>query len=838
MKRKRTLHAALLMAALTAPGAHAGAVRHVDGDAAPGGDGLTWATAYQSLDSALVEAANGEVAEIWVAEGVYRPSIRSNPLQPRSERFVLRAATALYGGFAGDERSLDHRDPTRHVTVLSGDLNQDDGPSFANRGDNAFHVLVATGLAQVATLDGFLVRGGTAPFGSHEVDGNGGGLKAQNSAVLVRGCRFEDNQSNGFGGGMHAQGGDVVVQACSFVGNQAGEAGAAASAGTYNSQVPTAFTITDSVFEQNHAGSGGAVNTVFSVAATISGCAFVANSAANGGGAIRIGDDGVAISDCTFVLNVAVDGAAIFTSAAPPYGAGATWIDGCVFDTNIADSRGGAVFAMAETGFARSLVIERSVLRFNFALSQGGAIFTNQATTTVRSTAVTGNWAPTGGGVLVQGGVALAENATLYGNEAAAAGGGFRVAAGSLKVASSIVWANTDGGDDVLAAQCSDGPGASFAPSFSCIQGLPATTGEPWNIAADPLLVDAAGADGRFGTEDDDLRPSAASPCVNRGDPFSAIAPGALDALGAPRVQVCRVDMGAIESDYAAAAIIDCDANGVADECDLALGDAFDCDHTTTLDACDIASGRAGDCDGDGVPDSCQVDCDGDGTPDPCEIAAGEAIDCDGNGVDDLCELAPIEFDAAFGPVAPFGAGAPAVFTLLDPPTPIGPVVLVVSAVADLGATNESVAIKINATNIGTIFAGGVGGGSDCPLIADVATVSIAAQAFLAATGGGDATFTFTASTQVSPDQCVLNALKVTLSYPVSPPTDADGDGVVDACAAVGDFDGDGDVDGGDLGVLLALWGACPGGSMCVADLNDDGIVDGADLGALLANWN
>jgi len=54
-------------------------------------------------------------------------------------------------------------------------------------------------------------------------------------------------------------------------------------------------------------------------------------------------------------------------------------------------------------------------------------------------------------------------------------------------------------------------------------------------------------------------------------------------------------------------------------------------------------------------------------------------------------------------------------------------------------------------------------------------------------------------------------------------------------CAA--DLDGDGTVDGADLGVLLQAWGKCPPGTPCDADLNGDGVVDGADLGILLAAW-
>lgn len=49
----------------------------------------------------------------------------------------------------------------------------------------------------------------------------------------------------------------------------------------------------------------------------------------------------------------------------------------------------------------------------------------------------------------------------------------------------------------------------------------------------------------------------------------------------------------------------------------------------------------------------------------------------------------------------------------------------------------------------------------------------------------------------------------------------------------VGDLNGDGHVDGADLGLLLGAWGS-PGGP---ADLNHDGVVDGADLGVQLANW-
>lgn len=52
------------------------------------------------------------------------------------------------------------------------------------------------------------------------------------------------------------------------------------------------------------------------------------------------------------------------------------------------------------------------------------------------------------------------------------------------------------------------------------------------------------------------------------------------------------------------------------------------------------------------------------------------------------------------------------------------------------------------------------------------------------------------------------------------------------------DLDGDGDVDGGDLGLLLVAWGDCDACAACAADLTRDCIVDGADLGVLMTAWS
>lgn len=56
---------------------------------------------------------------------------------------------------------------------------------------------------------------------------------------------------------------------------------------------------------------------------------------------------------------------------------------------------------------------------------------------------------------------------------------------------------------------------------------------------------------------------------------------------------------------------------------------------------------------------------------------------------------------------------------------------------------------------------------------------------------------------------------------------------IVDVTAVPGDLNGDGVVNGADLGLLLSNWGGSG-----VGDLSGDGVVDGADLGLLLSAWS
>jgi hypothetical protein len=67
-----------------------------------------------------------------------------------------------------------------------------------------------------------------------------------------------------------------------------------------------------------------------------------------------------------------------------------------------------------------------------------------------------------------------------------------------------------------------------------------------------------------------------------------------------------------------------------------------------------------------------------------------------------------------------------------------------------------------------------------------------------------------------------------------SAPVDMDTAAIALTPGRPADLNGDGAVNGDDLGILLGAWGSAPGNP---ADLNGDGAVNGDDLGIMLGDW-
>ena len=97
-------------------------VWYVDASAEASGDGTTWETAYQTLQEALTAASSpSNEDEIWLADGVYLPTLGSDQEDDRTKSFGMIAGVRLLGGFAGRDDPAAPRDPGRYLTILSGD---------------------------------------------------------------------------------------------------------------------------------------------------------------------------------------------------------------------------------------------------------------------------------------------------------------------------------------------------------------------------------------------------------------------------------------------------------------------------------------------------------------------------------------------------------------------------------------------------------------------------------------------------------------------------------------------------------------------------------------------
>lgn len=357
-------------------------VIYVDADAIGANDGTSWKDAFNYLQLGMLSASAGD--EIRVAQGVYKPheGIYWDVTDIRSLTFQLINGVTIRGGYAGfGAAEPDARNTKTFETILSGDLNGDDGLEFANNKDNSFHVVTASWTAPSAVLDGFVITGGNA---SHETiweHMNGGGFYCDCGSPTVTDCTFRsnyagNNDGGGSGGAVYFTQGAPSFDRCRFIGNCA-------------------------IALDGGEGYGGAVYCSTGTC-TLNGCVFVDNVSGHDGGAIFSAATSLTIRNCLFSGNLARLGGSGSHGGAVCTWAGNVTIVRCTFSRNTARSDwpepwtdyGGALFV----GESTNLVLLNSILWGNSA-RHGSQIAMNSygiGSTDIRYNDVQGGYEGTG----------------------------------------------------------------------------------------------------------------------------------------------------------------------------------------------------------------------------------------------------------------------------------------------------------------------------------------------------------------------------------------------------------------------------------------------------------
>lgn len=323
----------------------------------PDGDGncSTWEAAC-NLQEALVEAGPG--SEIWAASGVYTPT--TTETDPRLATFQLKAGVALYGGFVGGESTLEGRDFATNVTILSGDIDNNDiinadgvvTDTDGIVGENTYHVVTGSGLTETAILDGFIVTAGKA-----------NGL-----------------DSYSFGGGIYN-----------------------------NNSGPTLMNIT---LSGNWAAAGGGIYNRDGSSPTLMNITFSDNLAAVGGGMYNRDGSSPTLMNVTFSRNlVAAVGGGIYNENSSPT------LMNVTFRENTSYGDGGGMFNADS-----SLTLTNVIFSSNFANDRGGGTYNENSSPILTNVTFSNNSATYGGGIYNHDSYPMLDNSILWGNTAIEAG--------------------------------------------------------------------------------------------------------------------------------------------------------------------------------------------------------------------------------------------------------------------------------------------------------------------------------------------------------------------------------------------------------------------------------
>ncbi len=156
----RSIPAVLIFLTLVIPIAPARTI-YVSPSGVPDGTGETWATAFKTITAGLAVAQTADT--VWVKSGTY------------AEELVLEPKVSLFGGFAGNETTLEERDWRIHRTVIDG----------ASRPIAEYLICGA----KDALLDGFIITGGIG-------GGNSSMILCQDTSLSIDHCTIAGNATH------------------------------------------------------------------------------------------------------------------------------------------------------------------------------------------------------------------------------------------------------------------------------------------------------------------------------------------------------------------------------------------------------------------------------------------------------------------------------------------------------------------------------------------------------------------------------------------------------------------------------------------------------------------
>ena len=292
------------------------------------------------------------------------------------------------------------------------------------------------------------------------------------------------------------------------------------------------------------------------------------NANSHGGGMYNMSGS-LTVTNCTFSGNSAVGGGGGMFN----YNGSSPTVTNCSFSGNSASS-GGGMSNMANS----SSTVTNCTFSGNSATYHGGGLNNHNSSPTLTNCMFSGNSAGWSGGGMYNESEEDASsptltNCTFTGNSAGSddlpgKGGGmdnvYVPPASSPTLTNCILWGNSASSGPEIFESVQGSDMISATVSYSDVQGGWSGTG---NIGADPLFVDAVGPDGIVGTEDDNLRLSASSPCIDAGDNTTVPAGVTTDLDGNPRFvddptpdtgsgTAPIVDMGAYEANISLGQVV------------------------------------------------------------------------------------------------------------------------------------------------------------------------------------------------------------------------------------------------------------------------------------------